>query len=52
MSHEFARMRAVVKQEEAANPVEVGLFGTAAVMAGAQDFYHAVAEPRRRLSRE
>ncbi len=31
----FARGRAVVKHEEAANPVDVGLFGTAAVVSGA-----------------
>ena len=49
---QFARMRAVVKQEEAANPVEVSLLGTTAVMPGTQDFYHAVVEPRRRLTRE
>jgi hypothetical protein len=32
--------------------VEVGLFGTAAVVSGAQGFYHAVVEPRCRLTRE
>ena len=49
---QFARVRADVKQNEAANPVEVGLFGTAAVVSGAQGFYHAVVEPRCRLTRE
>ena len=49
---QFARIRAGVKQEQAANPVEVSLLGTAAVMPGAQDFYHAILEPRRRLTRE
>jgi len=48
----FARMRAVVKQEKAAKPVEVGLFATEAVMLGAQDFYQAIVEPRSRLARE
>ena len=44
---QFARMSAIVKQEEAANPVEAGLLGTAAVMPSTQDFYHAVVERRR-----
>ena len=37
---QFARMCAAVKQDEAANRVEVGLLGMAAVMPGTQDFYH------------
>ena len=49
---QFARISAGVKPEKAANPVEVSLLGTVAVMPGTQDFYHAVVEPRRRLTRE
>jgi hypothetical protein len=45
-------MSAVVKHEEAANPGEVGLFGAAAVVLGAQGFYDAVVEPRCPLTRE
>ena len=45
-------MRAVVKQEKAAKPAEVGLFATEAVMLGAQDFYQAIVEPRSRLAKE
>jgi len=47
-----ARVRAVVKHEEVANPVEVGLFRTAAVVSGAQGSYCAVVEPRCRLTKE
>jgi hypothetical protein len=43
----FAGMSAAVKREEAPNPVEVGLFGTATVVLAAQGFHHAVVEPRR-----
>ncbi len=43
-------MRASVKQEETANPLKVSVLGSAAVMSGAQDFYHAVIEPQRPLS--
>src|SRR4051812_47505995 len=46
---ELARMCAVVKQEEAANPVEVSLLG--GCNAGCQSFKHAVVEPRCRLTR-
>jgi hypothetical protein len=49
---QFARMSAAVKRKEAANPVEVGLFGTAAVMSAAQGFYHVVVKPRCWLTRE
>jgi hypothetical protein len=42
---EFARMSAVVKLEEEANPVEVGLFGAAAIVPAAQSFNHAVVDP-------
>ena len=48
----LSRMRAVVKEEEVANPVEVGFLGTTTVMPGAQDFYHAVVKPRYGLTRE
>ncbi len=49
---QLARMRAGVKQDEAANPVDVSLLGAVAVMPGAQGFYHTVVEPRRRLTRK
>ena len=60
---QFARVRADVKQNEAANPVEVGLFGTAAtsrlapfaataVVSSAQGVYHAVVKPRGGLTWE
>lgn len=49
---QFSWMSAVVKQEKAAVPLEVGLFGTAAVVSGAQDFYHTVVQPRRGLTVE
>jgi hypothetical protein len=48
---EFARMSAVVKRKEAANPVEVGLFGAATIVPAAQSFNHAVVEPRCRLTK-
>jgi hypothetical protein len=41
-----------VKRNAAANPVEVGLFCTAAVMPAAQSFCQAVVKPRCCLSRE
>ncbi len=49
---QFARMSAIVKHEEAANPVEVGFFGAAAVVSGAQVFYDVVVEPWLRLPSE
>ena len=48
----LARMPAVVKEEEVANPVEVGFLGTPAVMPGSQDFHHPVIKPRSRLARK
>ena len=45
-------LQTAVKADEAANPVDVGRLGPAAAMPSAQDFYHAVVEPRSRLARE
>ncbi len=45
----LARMPALVKQEEAAYPVHIGLFGTATIMPGSQDFHRTVVKPGRRL---
>jgi len=45
-------MSAIVEHGEAANPVEVGFFGAAAVVSGAQAFYEAVVQPWLRLHRE
>ncbi len=42
---QFARMTPVLKQEEAANPGHVGLFGTATVMPGSQRFHHTLVKP-------
>ena len=42
---EFARMAGTMKEDEAANPADVGLFGTQAVVVDAQDFDHAVIQP-------
>ena len=39
---QFTRMRTSVKQDEAANPVDVCLFGAAAVMPGSQNFHYPV----------
>jgi len=48
--YELARMSAVVKPEEAANPVEASLLGAAAIMPTSQSFNHAAVEPRCRLT--
>ena len=45
-------LQTAVKADEAANPVDVGLLGPAAVKPSAQDFYHAVVEPRSRAARD
>ena len=39
---QFTRMRTGVKQSEAANPVDVGLFSAWAVMPGPQNLHHPV----------
>ena len=41
-----------MKQDEAANPTDVGAFGPQAVMVDAQDFDDAVVQPWSRFSRE
>jgi len=46
------RLDVLVPQEEAANPVDVGLLGPAAVMGGPQGLHRAVVQPRSRLARE
>jgi hypothetical protein len=48
---ELARMSAVVKPEEAVNPVEVSLLSAPAVISAAQSFTHAIVEPRCQLTR-
>jgi len=48
----LGRMADVVEMDESLDPVAIGLLGPAAVTPSAQDFYHAVVEPRRRLARQ
>ena len=46
---EFARIVGTMKGDEAANPADVGAFGSAAVVVDGQDFDHAVIQPGSRL---
>jgi hypothetical protein len=49
---EFARMTLPVELDEPSDPVDVGLFRTAAVMADAENLDDAVVEPGRRSAGE
>lgn len=49
---EFARISPLIKQEEAANPVEISLLAAAAVMLAARSFNYAVVDPRCRLTKK
>jgi hypothetical protein len=46
---QFAWVTPIVKFDVPANPVDVGIFGTAAVVTDAENFDHAVVEPGCRL---